>query len=85
MDIRETWINGEKVYENGKVLFDYSGADAVNKFICSVITAGEIRILNKGRTMRVIEAFDGALITKESRIVPDSKVSDRFRRRKRHS
>jgi adenine deaminase len=72
MDIRETWINGEKVYENDKVLFDYPGAEPVNKFNCSVINPGDIRVPKDGRTMRVIEAFDGALITKESRVKPDN-------------
>jgi adenine deaminase len=71
MDIRETWINGEKVYGNGKVLFDYTGSDPVNKFNCSMISAEDIVIISAGKAIRVIEAFDGALITKEARMVPE--------------
>lgn len=72
MDIGQTWIRGEKVYENRKVLFDYPGADAINKFNCSRIKAGDIGISGSSDNMRVIEAFDGKLITREI-IVPGGK------------
>jgi adenine deaminase len=65
MDILQTWINGEKVFDNGKVLFDYQGSVPVNKFNCSGISRDDIRTLPESKKIRVIEAFDGELITRE--------------------
>jgi adenine deaminase len=65
MNVLETWINGEKVFDRGVVLFEYKPAGQVNKFNCSPISAEDILIKNKGREMRVIAAFDGELFTKE--------------------
>ena len=65
MNILETWINGIKVYDRGKVLFDYRPASPVNNFNCSMILKEEILTKNRGREMRVIAAFDGELFTKE--------------------
>ncbi len=65
MDILETWIDGIKVYDRGKVLFNYEGTDAPNKFFCSKITERDIKIERAKTKMRVIEAFDGELLTKE--------------------
>ncbi|MBN2864305.1 MAG: adenine deaminase [Bacteroidales bacterium] len=63
MDVLETWINGEKVYDRGKVLFDYEGREAVNKFLCSEITEQEIKIRRDADRMKVIVAYDGELLT----------------------
>ena len=65
MNVSETWINGEKVYDCGSVLFNYPKADPVNRFNCSPINQEEIKIARKGNKIRVIEAFDGELLTKE--------------------
>jgi adenine deaminase len=65
MNVVETWINGEKVFENNKVLFDYQKAEAVNNFNCSAIKKEDIEISADRGNLRVIEAFDGDLITKE--------------------
>jgi adenine deaminase len=67
MDIKETWIDGIKVYGSGKVNFKYYGSEKKNKFNCSEITKKNLSIQNpniKGK-MRVIEAKDGSLFTKE--------------------
>lgn len=72
MNVLETWIDGKKVYDRGKVLFSYSGASAANRFSCSEISAGQIEVRNEGQFMRVIEAFDGELFTREV-IVPAGK------------
>jgi adenine deaminase len=65
MNIEETWINGEKVFEKNKVLFEYKGADTINNFNSSEIKTDDIRVTAAGSKLRVIEAFDGNLITKE--------------------
>lgn len=65
MNILETWINGEKVFEKNKILFDYQEAESVNSFNCTAIKIEDIEITADSETLRVIEAFDGDLITKE--------------------
>jgi adenine deaminase len=65
MDVIETWINGKKVFSKGKILFDYLGADPVNNFNCSEIKIQDIRVTAESEKMRVIQAFEGNLFTKE--------------------
>jgi adenine deaminase len=65
MDVTETWIDGTKVYDRGKVLFDYRGSTHLNKFNSSELSIEDLKVNRQGRKMRVIEAFDGELITKE--------------------
>jgi adenine deaminase len=65
MNVIETCINGRKVFEKNRVLFEYQKAGPVNNFNCTAIREKDIAIkANKGK-LRVIEAFDGDLITKE--------------------
>lgn len=66
MNVLETWISGNKVYDRGRVLFSYTGGKAKNKFNCSEITEDDVRIIRNGRQMNVIEAFDGELFTKKT-------------------
>jgi len=65
MNVMETWINGEKVYDHGKVLFEYKSGIPVNNFHCSRINKNELTVKNKGSEIRLITAFDGDLFTKE--------------------
>jgi adenine deaminase len=65
MDIKETWINGVRVYDSGRVNFKYPEPEKINKFNCSEITKNNLKIpVIKGK-MRVIEAVDGDLFTRE--------------------
>ena len=70
MKVLETWINGKKVYDKGKVLFEYKPLNIINKFHCSQINKDELSVKNTGSEIRVITAFDGDLFTKE--ILQDS-------------
>lgn len=65
MNVLQTWIGGKKVFENGKALFTYSGAEPVNRFNCSFISEKDIKIENRKKNIRVIKASDGELLTKE--------------------
>jgi adenine deaminase len=65
MNVLETWIDGDKVFENDKVLFDYKKAGTINNFSCTAIKKETIEISADTGKLRVIEAFDGDLITKE--------------------
>jgi adenine deaminase len=65
MNIIETWINGQKVFNRGNVLFEYLPGQPVNKFNCTEISAEQIAVRNEVKDKRVISAFDGELFTKE--------------------
>jgi len=64
LDVLETWIDGKKVFDRGTVLFEYKRGYKINKFNCSEITEKMIRVSRTAEKMRVIEAFDGELLTK---------------------
>ena len=65
MNIIETWIDGERVFAEGAVLFTYKPGRAVNNFNCSAVKEEEIRVRNKRGKIRIIEAFDAELLTNE--------------------
>jgi adenine deaminase len=65
MNVRETWIDGEKVYDNGDVSFDYFPGKSLNIFNCSTVNAGQLIVRASGTVLRVIGAFDGELITRQ--------------------
>jgi adenine deaminase len=65
MNVLETWIKGNKVFDRGSVLFDYSKGEAINKFNCSEIRPDNIEVKRAGDRMQIIEAFDGELLTKK--------------------
>ena len=65
MNVLETWINGEKVFSGESVHFKYNNPVPINKFNCSEISLNEISVARTGKNLRVIEAFDKELITKE--------------------
>jgi adenine deaminase len=65
MNVFETFIEGEKVFDRGKVLFDYRGASPINNFSSSKISKEDIRIIALTDKLRVIKAFNGQLYTKE--------------------
>ena len=65
MDVLETWIDGKKVYDRSNVLFSYSGTPHMNRFNSSPVNAEEIAVKREGDEMRIIQAFDGDLYTKE--------------------
>jgi adenine deaminase len=65
MNVLETWINGEKVFDRGKILFKYKPGKSVNSFNCKTVSEADLVIRNKHISFRVIQAFDGELLTKE--------------------
>ncbi len=66
MGILETWINGEKVFDRGNILFQYMAGEPVNMFNCSIISEADLIVKNKKQKFRIIQAFDGELMTKEN-------------------
>jgi len=65
MNVRETWISGRKVFDNGRVLFRFEPGIPVNAFNCSEISAQEIKVKNQKKRFRIIHAYDGLLLTYE--------------------
>jgi adenine deaminase len=73
MNIIETWIDGEKVFSNDKVLFTYRPGKAVNNFNCSPVRPEDLKVRNERGNIRIIEAFEGELLTKEIRLPAGTK------------
>jgi adenine deaminase len=71
-EILETFIDGEKVAENGTSLIENLKSDLVNNFNCQPLDPQTI-VVNappKGNLLRVIQTIDGQLITKEILVEP---------------
>ena len=60
-----SWIEGKKVYGEGRVLFNYKSGKSMNNFICSPVAEDDIRVTNQNSEIRIIEAVEGELLTKE--------------------
>jgi adenine deaminase len=66
MKVLETWIDGVKVFDRGEVLFSYRGGKTLNRFNSSDICTTDIVVKKQGNKVKVIEAFDGELLTGET-------------------
>jgi adenine deaminase len=65
MNVIETWIGGNKVFDRGKVMFGYKTGLPINKFNCTPLNFKDIYVARQQGKMRVIQAFDGELLTRE--------------------
>lgn len=65
MNVIETWIKGKKVYSDGEVKFTYKPGKALNNWNCNDLKRDDIRVYKTGKLIRVIEAFEGELLTKQ--------------------
>ena len=65
-----TYINGDLVYDNNKVLLEKVSEKAINNFQCKPITVSDIAVPVKGNKMQVIVAKDGDLLTGKETIEP---------------
>ena len=64
-NVLETWINGSPVYKDGSVLFEYSSPCILNKFNAKPIKPEDLKVKARSGKVRVIEAVDGELLTKQ--------------------
>ncbi len=65
-NIKQTFINGELVAENGKSFITSKQVEPINKFDCNPIAVGDLIVSANdftGEKIPVIEALDGQLIT----------------------
>jgi adenine deaminase len=65
MNVKETWIKGEKIFADGKTMFSYKKGAPINKFNCSAIEEEDLWVKRTGTKLRVISASDGELMTSE--------------------
>jgi adenine deaminase len=76
-NVLATYIDGKKVAENGKSNIAFIPSETINNFNTSPKTIEQFRIpAADANKIRVIEAFDGQLITKEGIVKP--KVENGF-------
>lgn len=61
--VRETYINGEKVFADGKCLIPTTPTSTINHFVASPVTADQLVVKSKAKFARVIVAVDGQLVT----------------------
>lgn len=71
-NVLATYINGELVAEQGKSNITFSPSEEINNFNTDVKVAQQFEVpLGAAQKVRVIEAFDGQLITKEGWATPN--------------
>ena len=79
-NVLQTYVNGQLVAEDGKSLIDSVFEDQPNNFEAEPILADDLRVTTQGKTLRVIEAYDGQLITgtlfEHPKVVDKNVVSD---------
>lgn len=76
MDVQEVYIGGEKVFEDGNVLFASKPFTSINNFGRNEVAPDSFAVESKGQNIKVIVARDGELLT-ESEIVK-AKTEDGF-------
>ncbi|MBC8320555.1 MAG: adenine deaminase [Bacteroidetes bacterium] len=78
--ILQTYVNGIMVAENGKSYINSVPEDHPNNFHATIISADKLRVSPKGDKLKVIEAYDGQLITgflsEAYKVENDNVVSD---------
>lgn len=64
-NVKETWIGGIKVAENGKTLIKSVKEKPINKFNAATVSKEDIQVAATGKHISVIRALDGQLVTEE--------------------
>jgi len=63
-EIKQTWIRGQKVAENGKTLLEKTHSEIINQFSCGFVNPEDLIVNAKGSYIKVIDVIDGQLITR---------------------
>jgi adenine deaminase len=78
--VKQTYINGELVAENGQSFVEHVEFEKPNNFTTAPKVLADFRVASSAKTIRVIEALEGQLITHEihgsPRILDGNLVSD---------
>ena len=68
-EIKSTYIQGEKVSENGKLTYPrYIPTELINQFNAEKITETQLRVIPTGKKLKVILVDDGQLFTHSGRM-----------------
>lgn len=70
----QTYINGSLVYDNGESKIPSVTFQTINNFNCEIKEPPEFRVEATSKTIRVIEALEGQLVTNE--LIEDAKIID---------
>jgi adenine deaminase len=62
-NVLETYINGKMVAQNGTTLINSVNETPINNFNAKYISADQLKVKAENDTIRVIEAYDGQLVT----------------------
>ena len=65
-NVLETYIDGRTVYSSGKVHFDIKPPEIINNFVTDYIGIEQLKVVDKQKQIRVIEAFNNELFTKQT-------------------
>jgi adenine deaminase len=68
--VKETFINGEKMAENGVSKIKTQPSSVINNFNCSIKNSNDLKFNIPELNVEVIEALDGQLITNKLPIIP---------------
>jgi adenine deaminase len=78
--ILETYIDGQKVYDNGRIRIKHIKEENINNFNCDKIESSLLKVKAKSKRINIIEAFDGQLYTRKitaaAKIKNDEVISD---------
>ncbi len=66
----KTWISGHLVAEQGQSLLASRKPQIINRFKAGPIQAADLEITDSGRPIRVIQALDGELLTRQLQLAP---------------
>ncbi|NLA23978.1 MAG: adenine deaminase [Bacteroidales bacterium] len=66
-EIKQTYINGECIFDNGRILFTSETPKPINNFVLeNNFSEDEIKVIpQKNKKLRIIKCFDGSLLTEE--------------------
>ncbi|MDQ3072087.1 MAG: adenine deaminase [Bacteroidota bacterium] len=74
--VKETWLQGQKVAENGKSLLPYIESGVVNHFDCRYIHEEELKLTAESGRINVIEIQPDQLITKA--MIADTRIRNGY-------
>ncbi len=69
-DVLQTYIDGEPVFKDAKVLLKKIEEKPINNFSCKPISISDIKVKSEGNKIKVIVANDGDLLTGKEVIQP---------------
>lgn len=69
-EVKATYIEGQKVAENGRSLIPPVEEKTPNKFFAETISENDIHVEDKGKKIKVITSYDGELITGIEEVTP---------------